>query len=81
MSNSSEFCGDHVNLFRGFLARMSHPNKLPVEGKFSEVHTHNPAYSPDRVPLIGPGEWKFSRKFSVASRYCLLLFAVPFVSM
>jgi hypothetical protein len=129
MSNSSEFCGDHVNLFRGFLARMSHPNKLLVErlsekgkrslpcsltehqngtfrpifasqhvqihaqsvvrtpfrtvseGKFSEVHTHNPAYSPDRVPLIGPGEWKFSRKFSVASRYCLLLFAVPFVSM
>jgi hypothetical protein len=30
MSNSSEFCGDHVNLFRGFLARMSHPNKLPL---------------------------------------------------
>jgi integrase/recombinase XerD len=30
MSNSSEFCGDHVNLFRGFLARMSDPNKPPV---------------------------------------------------
>ncbi len=31
MSNSSEFCGDHVNLFRGFLARMSHPNKLLLQ--------------------------------------------------
>jgi hypothetical protein len=30
MSNSSEFCGDHVNLFRGFLARTSHPNKLLI---------------------------------------------------
>jgi hypothetical protein len=30
MSHSSEFCGDHVNLFRGFLAHISHPNKLPL---------------------------------------------------
>ena len=35
MSNSSEFCGDHVNLFRGFLARMSHPNKLPITAEQS----------------------------------------------
>ena len=38
MSHSSEFCGDHVNLFRGFLARMSHPNELPSMGRTRRSH-------------------------------------------